>query len=325
MASLPTPRLYATSSAQAKVILGGEHSVVYGGPALVAGIPRGLQLQAEALPDPQAPIDLQIPDWELSLRLDPEEQNPVSRAVLEVLGHCDAPLRGFRISGQSTIPARAGLGSSAALSVAIARLALGPNASLETLRQASLAGEGIFHGSPSGIDTECSLRGGLWRFVRGQEPQPIRRDCALALGIVPTGIPRQTSQLVALVKQKWERLPGLQRPLLAAIDACVEEMQAALQSDDRPRLGELMNVNHELLSALGVSSPALDAICNHARSLGAWGAKLTGAGRGGSIVLLAPEPQLRDPIFLREVHEISQRLGEDAPPPFCVHLEASLD
>ena len=164
--------LFPRAQACGKVILLGEHAVVYGYPALAAGLPDSLTLTAQALPDRAAPATVRIEDWGLDLVLAPDDDHPVVRACLEVLGICDGPLRGWAIEGRSRLPARAGLGSSAALCVALARLAMGPEAATDDVVEASLAGERVFHGQPSGIDSMVAARGGLIRFVRGEPAQP---------------------------------------------------------------------------------------------------------------------------------------------------------
>src|SRR5690606_15194838 len=154
----------------------------------------------------------------------------------------------------------AGLGSSAALTVALARLALGPHADVEAVVEASLSGERIFHGEPSGIDSQVAARGGLLRFVRGQPPTPIDVPQPLPLLLVPSGVERRTAEQVAQVRSRHDRFPTLARPLLEVLGRAVDQGIEALQADDRPTLGEIMQIAHGVLSAFGVSSPILDAM-----------------------------------------------------------------
>jgi mevalonate kinase len=280
--------LFPRAQACGKVILLGEHSVVYGYPALAAGLPDSLTLTAEPLQDRAAPTTVRIEDWGLDLTLSAEDEHPVVRACLEVLGICDGPLRGWAIEGRSQLPAQAGLGSSAALSVALARLVLGPEASDDDVVEASLAGERVFHGQPSGIDSEVAARGGLIRFVRGEPARPVVLRRPMPLLILPTGVLRSTADQVAKVRALHDRFPALARPILDLLGVCVGRGVDALGRSDFEDLGCIMSIAHELLSALGVSSPVLDELCSTARMAGALGAKLTGAGQGGCVLALPP-------------------------------------
>ncbi|KIG14816.1 Mevalonate kinase [Enhygromyxa salina] len=287
-----TLELQRSAVACGKVILLGEHSVVYGQPALAAGLARGLTLHATPLPDRGAAIELSVPSWALDLRLTPDTDHPVARACLEVLTHCDGPVTGWRIDGEARIPCRAGLGSSAALTVALARLALGPQASaepdLEEVVAASLVGERVFHGTPSGLDSAVAARGGVVAFERGASGsgEPIELGAPVSLVVIPSGIPRQTGALVAGVRMRRDRLPTVIDPVIGALGQLVTRGRAALTAGQLHVLAELTTVAHELLSALGVSLPELDLLCAAAVRHGALAAKLTGAGGGGCVIAL---------------------------------------
>ncbi len=284
-----TPTLQPVATACGKVIVAGEHSVVYGFPALAAAIPSSLTLHAERAPDTE-PVQVSIPAWDLDISLHPDTDHPVARAALEVLGFCDGPLTGWRVRGETTLPSRAGLGSSAALTVALARLALGPDGSLDQVVAASLAGERVFHGEPSGIDSEVAARGGLVRYVRGTPVEAIPLHRPLSLCVIPSGKPRSTADQVAKVRARHDRFPMVVRPVLAALGAAVERAIEAIKSNDLESLGELFDIAHHLLAGLDVSSSILDEMCDAARTCGARGAKLTGAGGGGCILCLPPDP-----------------------------------
>lgn len=283
-----TPTLHSSARACGKIILLGEHAVVHGQPALAAGLPDALSLHARELADRRAPIRLSIDAWDLAITLDGDSDHPVARACIEVLSHCDGPLTGWAIDGVATIPARAGLGSSAALTVALARLALGNDAAHDDIVQASLAGERIFHGTPSGIDTEVAARGGVLRYVRGEPAEAIALTRALPLVVVPSGVPRSTADQVHKVHRAVDRWPMLARPMIELVGRLVDLGQDAMIKGDLTRLGELADLDHALLTGLGVSSWILDELCYVARGAGALGAKLTGAGGGGCILALPP-------------------------------------
>lgn len=281
-----TPELHPVARAHGKVILLGEHAVVHGEPALAAGLPDGITLSARRREDRTAPLQLAIPDWDLNLELRPDTEHPVARAAMEVLAHCDGPLTGWIIEGRSPLPARAGLGSSAALSVALARLVLGPDADPEEAVAASMAGERVFHGTPSGIDSEVSARGGVLQYARGHAAEPVALRRGLHLVVIPSGVPRSTAEQVAKVARKLERWPTLAGPVVRTLGETATEGRYALAQGATERLGELMSFAHALLRAVDVSSPVLDRLCDAAMQAGALGAKLTGAGHGGCVIAL---------------------------------------
>jgi mevalonate kinase len=287
--------LQRTAVACGKIILLGEHSVVFGQPALAAGLARGLTLDASPLPDRGAPIALRIPEWDIDLCLAPASEHPVARACLEVLAHCDGPVTGWRIEGHAGVPCGAGLGSSAALTVALARLALGAHSDdhepdLDDVIAASMIGERVFHGTPSGLDSTVAARGGVLAFVRGGPCEVVELAAPLQLVVIPSGIPRQTGALVAGVRARRERLPEIVDPILVALGQLVRRGRVALGRGELAEFAELCNIAHELLGALGVSLPALDRSCAIAMQHGALAAKLTGAGGGGCVFALCDTP-----------------------------------
>ena len=320
--------LLPSAVACGKVILLGEHSVVYGHPALAAGLARGLVLSATPLPSPSAVMELSIPGWDLDLRLEADTEHPVARACLEVLAHCDGPVTGWRIEGETRIPCRAGVGSSAALTVALARLALGPHSPgqepfLEEVIEASLAGERVFHGTPSGIDSAVAARGGVVVFERGSPCEPVELAAPLHIVVMPSGIARQTAVLVGAVRERRDRLPEIIDPVLEALGQVVRRGHAALERGDLQRLAELFGVAHELLAALGTSLPALDRLCARALVHGARAAKLTGAGGGGCAIALCDHAAGAQAVIEGLRHDFPDLALDPRTRPFAVEVEAA--
>jgi mevalonate kinase len=260
-----------------KLILLGEHAVVFGQSALAAGIPRGVR--AVATPGSG---HLRIPAWNIDAQVG--DGSPPGTAAQRLLGRLGVRDRDFDV--EATIPSRAGLGSSAAMAVAIARAAC-PEASAADVLAAVAESESIFHGTPSGIDAAAALHGGIGSFRReeGWRPVPIQRRIKICVGL--SGKPRDTKAQVEAVARLCARTPAARK----TIDLLGEISQAgaaAVKDGDVDTLGRLFDLAHGLLAGLRVSSPELDALVHGARAAGAIGAKLTGAGGGGAVIAIAP-------------------------------------
>jgi mevalonate kinase len=159
------------------------------------------------------------------------------------------------------------------------------------LFDAAMASERIFHGNPSGLDHMAAMRGGVFRFLRGQpphvEPMTLAKPIQLVIAQVERG--GDTGQLVGGVAQRRLRHPATFDHLLASFRSIVDEATTALTNGRLSDIGELMNINHGLLVGIGVSTVTLDVATHAARSAGALGAKLTGAGGGGCMIALVDD------------------------------------
>jgi mevalonate kinase len=267
--------------APGKVILLGEHAVVYGQPAIALPLDRGVTVRC-------------VPAERFHLATRPE----VGAAALdEALGRLaqalDRPKVAVHI--QSELPLSAGLGSSAAVAVASARAlthAAGRALSDEALLSLAEGMEQTFHGRPSGIDHTTCLRAVPLRFQRGEPNRVEALRVPRFEFVVASAGPRiaSTREKVLGLRAEWERDPRRLDPLFAQIGALVDAGAAALARADAAELGRLMNANQELLRALEVSTPAIDALIAKLRDLGARGAKLTGAGGGGAVLAIHDEP-----------------------------------
>jgi len=260
-------------TAAGKVILLGEHGVVYGKHALALPIPDAVNVTVARSGD----LSHDLPDEFVNL-------------LLDELGIDD---RNWCISVESRLPFGKGLGSSAAIAVAIVRAfdkALGIGLDDERINAVAFESEKLAHGTPSGVDNTLSTFAKPMLFRNDGALQIDSLDIRLSPPLViawgdETG---RTSEQVAGVRERHERFPGQFDALFDEMDRLSRQGAQLLQAARWEELGALMNICHGLLNAIGVSTPSLERMVSLARQSGAVGAKLTGAGGGGSIVALCP-------------------------------------
>jgi mevalonate kinase len=285
-----------TGRACGKVILLGEHAVIYGIPAIAVGIDRGVR--ALAKPIDSGPSRLHVRGWNIDID-ESEADVDLARALRALLDAVRAAIPSspaLLIDVEADLPPGAGLGCSAAMGVAIAR-AVDPHASDDALQARAMAWERVFHGNPSGVDAAVAARGGCIFFRRGETLEPVRVGGKLHLCIGSTGTASSTRTMVEAVARLRASSPDLVRESFEAVRSLVHTARIAISMGDRPGLGRLMDLNQTLLSALFVSTPDIDRLCAVARKAGALGAKLTGAGGGGSVVALVPSSTLADAVI----------------------------
>jgi len=272
----------AASSAPGKVILFGEHFVVYDKPAIVSAI--NLRARVEAWRYGRSGV------WiEYRMLVD----HPSTKAVEYILEKTGF-MSGIRLKILSKIPASVGLGSSASVSVASAAsaslISLG-RIDRELVEKAALEGEKIVHINPSGIDTTIAICGGtgIYRRSRGFNPIDIPLKKIL---IIDTGKTRRTGEMVNRVREFSEKNKDRFREILSREEELINDVLDAFKSLDLEKLGKLMLVNQSLLREVGVSSLEIEEAIKLALDAGAYGAKLTGAGGGGCIICLADEDKI---------------------------------
>ncbi len=261
--------------ANGKVILLGEHTVVYGVPAIAAGIDRG----ASAVARPAEAPSLRLGDAGVAA----ESGSEISRAFAALLGKLEAPPLAVEVKLE--IPAGSGLGASAAIAVAVARAVIEAGGEGDVL-EAATAWERVFHGNPSGIDAAAAAQGGCIYFTRAEGPSPIRLVEPLQLCIAVAGPPASTREMVESVARLRDRRRALFDKTADGILSLVKNARLCLESGDATGLGRLMDLNQMLLSGLFLSTAEIEHACRVARDAGALGAKLTGAGGGGCVVAL---------------------------------------
>jgi mevalonate kinase len=293
------PAIFAT--APGKIILCGEHAVVYQQPAIALPVTQ-VQAKTVITPNPRdlpGRILIQAPNinFEAELNSLPTE-NPLAAAVrgtLAELGIEHSPALTLRVT--STIPLAAGLGSGAAVSVSIARALsafLGHPLKNEQISRVAFEVEKLHHGTPSGIDNTVITYATPIYYVKGEPINFLTVTEPFTIVIADTGVQSPTRLAVRDVRKAWESDPVQYENIFAQIGQISQEIRQSIENGKIEEIGLLMNENHTLLQKIDVSSPELDRLVTAAMSAGALGAKLSGGGRGGNMIALAtPENAAR--------------------------------
>ena len=276
-----------------KIILLGEHAVVYGRHAIAAPVPLAIQAQIE---DIDCGIELMIPRWGVEQSLHPEAKDPQSfdQPLATILEKLELGSRAMRITVFANVPRAMGLGGSAAVAVSIIR-AMDEHFKLilsdEEVNSLALECEKVAHGTPSGIDNTIATYGRPLLYRRGEPPlvESIKPKAPINIVIGMSGIESLTARMVAGVRKAWQRNSRLYEQIFDSIDRLALEAVKAIHGHDMEHLGDLMNVCQGQLNSLQVSSWEIEEMIQLARRNGALGAKLTGGGGGGSIIALCPE------------------------------------
>lgn len=273
-----------------KVILLGEHSVVYERPALALSVDRGAEVSFK-LANSADRTTLHIAPWNVEVDSGPEVnegREPLQEALRIARGFYKDDVE-VTLSATMRLPAGAGMGSSAALGVAVLRAldeARGISRSDEEICERSLAWERVFHTFPSGIDSALATHGGMKLFQLKQPLKNVvpRKPIRLVVGF--SGSARRAGAMVESVRHQFERDPKRIGQLFDAIASIVHNGKLAIEQGDLKGLGQLMTMNHKLLSALMLSTDTLEEMNERAIAAGALGAKVTGAGGGGCMIAL---------------------------------------
>ncbi len=271
-----------------KVVILGEHAVVYGRHAIAAPVPMTIKAVVE---DCDEGIHLMIPRWgiEYQLASSPQERRSFERPAGVMLDELGLSGRGMRIEVFPEVPRSMGLGGSAAMAVAIVR-ALDKHFRLgltdEEVNRLAFESEKVAHGTPSGLDNTLACYGRPLVFRPGDPPlvEPLNIKTPIPAVIGMTGYEGLTAKTVGRVREAWKQDPKLYERIFDQIDTLVLRGVQAIQDEDLVTLGGLMNVCQGMLNALQVSTPELEQLVDIAREAGALGAKLTGGGGGGSII-----------------------------------------
>ncbi len=312
------------ASAPGKVILFGEHAVVYGRPALAVPVTQ-VHADVEILDSDSTGILIHAPDINLHAELNTlPSDHPIASVIHNFLflsrvspspltplpkGEGKFPNLDIRIS--STIPVASGLGSGAAVTVALVRaLSLHLNFPMtdEEVNAFAYDIEKLHHGTPSGIDNTVVTYAKPVYFVKaspspqgrgargeGNTIETFKVGAPFTIVIGDTGISAPTKESVADVRKLWEADKTRWESVFDKVGEITNEARTKIESGDWKKLGELMIRNHSLLQEMTVSLPELDKLVEAAKNAGALGAKLSGGGRGGNMIALV-EPEKADEV-----------------------------
>ncbi len=282
------------ASAPGKIILFGEHAVVYNRPALAVPVTQ-VHVDVEVLDSPRHGIWIHAPGIDLHSELNSlPADHPIGSVILKLfstLGISSLPTLDITIA--STIPVAAGLGSGAAVSVALIRALaqyLAHPLSNEKINDLVFEIEKLHHGTPSGIDNTVITYAQPVYFIKGQPMEIFKVGKPFTIVIGDTGIPAPTKESVSDLRRLWLRNTNHFEEIFNEIAQISLIARRSIESGKTELLGNLMDHNHSLLQDMTISSPMLDELVETARNAGALGAKLSGSGRGGNMIALVDQP-----------------------------------
>ncbi len=284
-------------SAPAKIILFGEHAVVYGQPAIAVPF-TALTATADAVPAPAGSgLTIIAQDVGMVIHVHPGDETPdnalhyAAQLTFKWLGLNHSP--DLNLTIHSTIPVASGFGSGAAVSAALIRelsAALGSPLEGDDLNALVYEVEKMHHGTPSGIDNTVIVKSTPIYFIKEREPEPFKIGRTMTLVVADSGSPASTRESVGAVRKLYEEDPAAIQRTFDRIGMTVHAARLRIQKGDFLRTGTLMSLNHALLKRLTVSTPLLDRMVTAACQAGALGAKLSGGGRGGNVIALVDGP-----------------------------------
>ncbi|NQT59620.1 MAG: mevalonate kinase [Bacteroidetes bacterium] len=294
-------KVFAEASAPGKVILIGDQFVIQGVPAVLSALPYTTTCRVELLPDrlPGWKMDDQrteVPGYKQAKLKDQKEAMDIMISELKLID------KSIKVILSGNLLAGSGVGASAANCVSFIRACndlFDLNLTDRAINYFSWRGEFGYHGLPSGLDNTVSTFGGtIYYHLIGDkksfEPLNLKKPVEVVMG--NSGITANTAKLKGFLEEQRDSNPNLYYQRLDSVQSQVQELRLALEAFDLRSVGRIMSENHKLLIEMGLSHPRLVELCGIAESLGAYGAKVTGGGRGGFMVALTPGRELQETV-----------------------------
>jgi mevalonate kinase len=294
-------KLIAEAKAPGKVILIGDQFVIQGIPAVLSALPYKTICKVELIPNgsPGWILDDQrteVPGYKKA-KLDDQKE-----AIETMVSEMKLSDKSLKITLSGDLLAGSGVGASAANCVSFVRACnelFNLGMTVSAINYFAWRGEFGYHGLPSGLDNTVSTFGGtiFYHLVGDKktfEHLSLQEPVEVVMG--NSGITANTAKLKGFLEEQRDANPGLYYKRLDSVEKQVQELRTSLEKFDLKSVGRIMSENHKLLIDMGLSHPRLVDLCNIAESLGAYGAKVTGGGRGGFMVALTPGKELQEKV-----------------------------
>ena len=292
---------WAVSSAPAKVILFGEHFVVYNNPAIVAAINRRIHVQVQI--NDKSRINIRSGENSLSVPVNSNDNDimshdtssvslfPIFKCIKYVLKEKNRSNVGVNLEIESQIPHGEGLGSSAAscVSSVAALYSLFSDLDKSQIYETARIMEQNIHTNSSGVDCYVSTFGGIVNYEPDKGFSYVSPKKKFTLLIGTSGIKHSTGKVVSQVRQFRQENSSVFKDLTSKARAICKKAVNSMNEGDELELGNLLSENHKLLASLEVSHPEIEKMIKSCLDNGAFGAKLTGAGMGGAVIALIPK------------------------------------
>ncbi|MBY8982233.1 MAG: mevalonate kinase [Candidatus Lokiarchaeota archaeon] len=287
-----------------KTILFGEHFVVYGLPAIASALGSYTTAEVKVLKGQGWEVIDNRPATPGYKKQKFDEAQESIKNVITFL-NIDSEKQKLELTFAGDLYAASGVGASAAQCTSLARAInyeFNLNLDDEKINEAAYEGEKGYHGTPSGIDNTASTYGGLIWFEKNlsggkNKIERLQSKEKMFLVIGNTGLTASTTEVVADVRKLKDENPEKFEKIFNTYKDLVMKAKEALIESDITTIGNLLNKNHELLQEITVSGEINDLLVNIARENGALGAKMTGTGRGGLVISLAPDENTQEKIF----------------------------